>query len=198
MPMHPKTFQIRLVHHYRHLSDAPCVFRLHANTAQDALDWVARVFVGIDVAPTLRRWQEQGSSPIRVGNDDPVIIIDCDAFRSPKGYAACKGAEAQPQHGAFRISAEDAGAEMLRLFLSLQNERKRWMTSFVFMKDAYEKGRAPNWTRDRLVELKHACEMTLLWQDNLWQEYLAVQRTAALDPALDLPAERQMAASDAE
>ncbi len=180
--MHPKTFNILLRRPLGLATQLPYVFYLHADSAREALDWVARTFEGIDIQPTLHRWVNPSVQP-RVGNSDPVVVIDCDHFRNRSrvgGRFVLK--ETPPGH--FRRSEAEVTADLLKIFKNLQEEHLRLMGSFAGLKTAYEREPVA-WYLTRLDELKQAADNALRWQANLWPEYLA--RAQAQVQALALP-----------
>lgn len=175
--MHPKTFNIRLHRPFGLLTQHPYVFHLHAASAREALDWVARVFDGIDIHPTLQRWANPSTIP-RVGNTDPVSVIDCDAFRIRAREGGKSELRETPQ-GHFRRSEQDITDELLKVFNHLHSEHLRLVQSFQHMKRAYERDGVA-WYFERVAEIKAAAENALRWKAAMWWEYLSRARSDIL------------------
>lgn len=180
--MHPKTFNILLRRPLGLATQLPYVFYLHAESAREALDEVARLFDGVDIAPTLHRWANP-STQSRVGNADPVVVIDCDSFRN-RARVGGRFVERETVPGQYRRSPEEVTADLLKIFKNLQEEHLRLVDSFAGLKRAYERHPVA-WYLKRLEELKQAADNALRWQANLWPEYLARARSQV--QALTLP-----------
>ena len=172
--MHPKTYQVHVRRPFGLLTRHAYIFHLHEESALAALLWVSRVFKGVDIEPTLRSWAAPKRDIPRVGNTDPVYILDCDSFRSRQRIGGKLVAKDTPP-GHFRRSSEEVSTDLLKLFNLLQDERSRLTESFEPLKHCYERG-GPEWYRERLVQIKAAVENALRWQANVWVEYLPTQQ----------------------
>lgn len=181
--MHPKTFNVRLTRPFSKGDGTSISLHLHVESAQDALAWTTRVFEGVNIAPTLQRWQLPRSEKPRVGNSDPVVIVDCDAFQTSQRAAGLQAAPTPP--GASRRSVQEVQDDLFQAFERVANAHRRYAQTFQQLKASYEKGREPAWMYERLKEYKQICELTLKWQDNLWSEYKGTLAHRGLEmPAL--------------
>lgn len=176
--MHPKTYFIRLHQPFGALTGQPYLMYLHAKTPMEALLWVARVFEGIDVQTTLRKWQALAPATVRIGCSDPVTVHDCDGYRRHQRKGGMR-VVLPAVEGEFRRSVEDVTHDLLKVFNHLQDERTRFARSFAAMKCSYEAGEAA-WYFDRLEQLKASADKALVWQTNVWAEYLKTQQRQKL------------------
>lgn len=187
--MQPKTYLIRLCRPFSVESAIPYIFYLHAETKEAALEWLARVFTGIDVETTRRRWTEPRPAIPRVGCTDPVSLQDCDNFRSRKRVNG--QFVTQPVvPGEFRRSAHEVADGLYKIFMNLQEERSRMMRTFEHFTTCYARDGRP-WQYERLREMKAGISRALVWQENLWLEYLRTQQSLSFE----LPVERELAAA---
>jgi hypothetical protein len=187
--MQPKTYAVRLCRPFGTFTENAYLLYVHAESSHDALAWVARVFTGIDIVPTLQRWGRPRTGIPQVGNTDPVSIHDCDAYRSRKRVGGKFVVQETPP-GHFRRSSEECSADLLKIFNNLQSERTRLLQAFEHFSRAYERDGVA-WYRTRLLELKAAIERATLWQGSVWAEYWPTQQ----DPLLSIPVECQALAA---
>lgn len=145
----------------------PYIFYLHTNTQHEALNWVSRIFEGINVAPTLRRWSRTALVP-NIGNSDPVVISDCDLFKTPE-----------------RKSEEAVFERLQDVCANLKQEVEKFTQSFHSMCANYIK-HPVEWEYERMVELKRGAELAEVWYKNLSQEMLKhpLHKTLTLPPIL--------------
>lgn len=177
--MHPKTYFIRLHRPFGELTLNPYLMYLHAESPFAALMWVARVFEGIDVQTTMNKWQAPAPAVPRVGCNDPVTVHDCDLYRSRKRVNG--SLVTQPlEPGHFRRSQEEVTQDLLKVFHHLQDERTRALASFEhFRRNCEVQERA--WYFERMEQLKHNAQKALVWQANVWAEYLKSQQALTLE-----------------
>jgi hypothetical protein len=163
--MNPKTFQIHLRQPFGQLTQHVYLCCIHAETREQAWEWVSRVFPGasleassatIDASQSLRK----------VGDSRPVSVIDCDAFSLQKGR---RGHEQWPI-GHWRRSSGEVAAGLYRVFESLQQERVYHQKAYAFDCQCYERsGKETDYAQAsaRLAVLNKI----LSWQDAVWAEY---------------------------
>ena len=179
--MHPKTYFIHLHKPFGFLTTHAFMLYGHFESAPEALAWVDRVFPGLDVEATRKRWAEPpaASSVPRVGLSLQVNIRDCDKHRETKRVAGKRVIVPTPV-GHFRRDEADVTADLLKIFNLLQELRMQWTSSFQMLKRDYEERGTPA-RRQRLLEIKHAVETAMTWQTNLWGEYLKAQQRIVLE-----------------
>lgn len=182
--MNPKTFHVILSRPFSHLYDS-FSFYLHADTREEVLAWVERVFEGIKVviAPP------PPPGVIRVGNRDSVKILDCDRFRPSKRVAG-KVVFEQGIPGQFRHPENDVRDDLLKVFRQLQKIRLSLAANFEIYKTIYEKHGGRRQDLEKLQEDKVAYALAFQWEINVWQEYL----TYASKLELVMPEAKDLAA----
>lgn len=170
--MNPKSFQVSLRRPLGPSCTDPFIFFIHADSAQDALRWVAQTFEGIDILPTLEFWANPPNPPKvpSVGNRRPVSIIDCDQFVRRRRVNG-RFEKLQTEPGEFRRSEADVTNDLRRLFDTLHSAHRRLTESFAHLKKSYEE--QPTTHRYRqLEEVKRGAERAQLWMTNVWIQYL--------------------------
>jgi hypothetical protein len=180
--MNPKTFFVRLCRPFGFMTEESYLFYLHVGSAVEAFSWVERVFEGIDTRQT--------PAPLRprVGNSDPVSVVDCDLYRKHARVGGHLRAVDTP-HGHFRRSEQEVVADLHKVFQNLRSERVRLAKSFAWIKTCYARDGLA-WQFERLELLKQMHDKARQWEDNVWREYL----TIAPGEELVLPEKRALAA----
>lgn len=176
--MNPKTFQIHLRKPFGGLTQFVYVFRIHAETCDAAVAWVARIFPGADVEPAKHLHENPPLAP-KVGDSRPVSIIDCDAFSRRKNRRGSASPEYWPE-GHWRCSQEVVSKDLEKILGNLQEERLRHKKAFAFDCACYERS-GREWDHMRVRERKAAIEKALLWQSLLWAEYLVFEQQHILE-----------------
>jgi hypothetical protein len=180
--MNPKTFFVRLCRPFDFLTEQAYLFYLHVESAAEAFAWVERVFEGIDTRQTPAQLRP------RIGNSDPVSVIDCDLYRKHARVDGHIRAVDTPL-GHFRRSGQEVIADLHKIFENLRSERVRLARSFASMKTGYERG-GPAWQFERLELMKQMHDKARHWEANVWHEYMTM---AGLEE-LVLPEKRALAA----
>jgi hypothetical protein len=178
--MNPKTFQVSLKRPFALLTRQAYLFHVHAGSHHEALEWVQQLFEGVDVKPTLYRWANPSAMP-RIGNSDPVCIIDCDAFRRSTRRGG-KHVTLETPEGEFRRSEEEVCSDLRKIFSHLQEQY------YVSREDAQAAHRDfLRYGREndklRISAAIHNVQKARKWMDNLWGE-LQKQENALFEAEL--------------
>lgn len=182
--MHPRTFQIVLSKPFGVITQHAYVFKIHADSWDGALAWVARVFPGIDIERT-RQMHLNRTPPVppqlaRPGNSSPVSIIDCDAFSRRKGRQGTAAWNEFWPEGHWRCSSTDVADDLAKILAHLQSERLHHQKAFAFDCACYERNGRP-WEYARAEERRAAIEKALTWQEALWAEYRLLERARVFE-----------------
>ena len=169
--MLPKTYLVHLNNPLGASTRFPYIFYLHTQDHHEALQWVSRIFEGVNIQPTLSRWNRTSVNPT-IGNGDPVVISDCDLFSN------------QARH-----SRESVFERLQDICANLEREVKNFTASFHSMHHNYMRHPVA-WEYDRMAELKKYAELAEVWYKNLSRELLnhPLQKTLTMPPVLHLKA----------
>jgi len=169
--MHHKTYFVQLRRPFGELTPNSYMLYIHADTPMDAVLWVEKVFDGLNVQPLLRKLQAPVPTTVRIGCNDSIVLHDCDHY--PRG-----------RNGEFRRSEEDVTHELLRVFNNLEKDRTSMVQSFVTMSRKYNMVKLDEAEPyfEKLANLKSCAHKALVWQTNLWSEYLNVQQQLLVMP----------------
>lgn len=177
--MHPKTFHIvvrRGICNGLHL-------HLHAEDWRTALARLTALLPGVNVEPTVLRWEGKRTDLRPIGNNDPVILMDCDVFRKRRRVNG-RMVALPMEPGEFRKSEDDVASDLLKAFRQLEEDRQGIFRSFAAMERHYPE-MPTAYKYQQMVDMKETAERYLTWQNNLWAEYSRLQASRA--PALVLP-----------
>lgn len=188
--MLPKTFYIRARSSFKGMSYRVFV---HAPSASAALEWAARVFEGVDTAPTLRRWAEAPRAVPRVGNSDPVVVHDCDRYRN-RTRVSGRFVVLETEPGQYRRSTAEVAASLREAANQLHDDRARLCQSFASFSREYARSPTDR-LFERLTELKAEAARLWVWQKHVTTEHLVVQDV--LESGLELPARVAVSAATA-
>jgi hypothetical protein len=169
--MLPKTFNVHL-RPFQTFAQNVYLFDIHATDREEALSWVERVFVGLDTAPTRKRWENRSTIP-KVGNTDPVVIHDCDAFRKSKFVQGVRQI-VSAEDGEFRHSETEVANGLYRVFQHLQEDRIYLQDSAKSLEELLEKKSVQGYI-GRVELLRQLAQPVLTWQHNLWNEYFRLE-----------------------
>lgn len=163
----PKTYLIHLNRPLGASTHHPYIFYIHAKEQHEALRWVLRIFEEINVYPTLRRWNKT-ALVTTIGNSDPVVISDCDLFRTPE-----------------RKTQEFVFERLQDIQENLRDEVAKFTASFHSMHQNYLKHPVA-WEYERMAELKKYAELAEIWYKNLSKELLKhpLNKSLTMPPVL--------------
>ena len=165
-----RTFQIAFKKPFGHFTAHAYYFHLHADSHEEALQWVERVFPEIETASLRKRWAEPKPKVPRVGMSTAVSVIDVDALN--------KG-----QDGRWRRTKDEIKEELESIFDKLGKERKDFVKSYPDHVKHYE--RAPSeHSFNRLTDLRRYVAAIQRWRAALWS---AIQEMDDADAAMPLP-----------
>jgi len=169
--MYPKTFRVRIYHPFGPMTKSletsnSYMFRIHSSDFQETLNWVARVFPGVDL-------QYKSESTYRIGNTDPISIIDCDVFKK-RGYLDGKRVEIETPEGFFRVSSEEVANGLFRLIEKINEDYKQCLRIIKNFNKVYRKSES-EYHLKRIIEAKKGIHYSKVWMGNLMNEYLSIQ-----------------------
>lgn len=166
----PRTFQVAFKKPFGHFTAHAYHFHLHADSHEEALQWVERVFPGIETASLRKRWAEPRPKVPRVGMSTSVSVIDVDALRSG-------------QDGRWRRTPEEIKLGLEKIFERLGEEQRRFINDYPSHVKQYE--RCPSETYfNRLTDLRRYVADIQRWCDTLW---LTLREMNDVEAAMPLP-----------
>lgn len=166
----PRTFQVAFKKPFGHFTAHAYHFHLHADSHEDALQWVERVFPEIETASLRKRWAEPRPKVPRVGMSTSVSVIDVDALRSG-------------QDGRWRRTPEEIKLGLEKIFEKLGEEQRRFIRDYPSHVKQYDL--CPSETYfTRLMDLRRHVGDIQRWRDALWS---AIQGMNDVEAAMPLP-----------
>lgn len=174
--MNPKTFQISF---NAPVSSQSYLFYLHAESKEAALEWVEQTLPGIDTEPTRRRWALPPANPPRIGNSDPVRILDLDLCSRTVRYRSSAQVVCRPE-GYYRVTEAQVQAGMVKIFEQLRTDRAELKRSFISLKSAQERSWT-DWQQARLIDMKARWDRSKVWEANLWSLLHKTEETLELE-----------------
>ena len=183
--MNPKTFQISFK---APVTQQPYLFCIHAESKEAALAWVEQTFAGIDTAPTRSRWSLPPANAPRIGNSDPVRIVDLDRCSITIRQGSSVVRERAPE-GHYRVTASQVQVGLVKIFEQLREDRAELKRNFLSLKSAQERS-WNDWQQNRLIDMKTRWDRSKVWESNL----LALVHHAEESTELKLPEKKLLAA----
>jgi hypothetical protein len=170
--MNPKTFRVMIYQPYGPetwslASKDLYSFNIHAADLEDATNWVARVFPGIDV-------HHKSDRDYKVGCADPVHIIDCDVL---KKYAFVDGKRVaiDAPEGSLRRTPKEIARGLFRVITTINKDYTECLRIAEYSSRMYEKFKLEHY-RDRANVAKGAAQLAAAWIANLMKECLTLQQ----------------------
>lgn len=166
----PRTFQVAFKKPFGHFTTHAYHFHLHADSHEDALQWVERVFPGIETASLRKRWAEPRPKVPRVGMSTSVSVIDVDALRNG-------------QDGRWRRTPEEIKRGLEKILDKLGEEQRRFIKEYPNHVKQYE--RYPSETYfNRLADMRRYVADIQRWCDTLW---LTLREMNDVEASMPLP-----------
>lgn len=187
--MKPKTFEVALRPDKKSGGAFDLRYRifLHADSKEDAFRWVADTFPSVDLQPTLLRWARPVGSAARIGNDDPVVIVDRDDYRRAQWTNGRRVAVPYPA-GELRRSEVEVAGSLFDTLVRLREDEDRLRRSFEQFTVSYTRhGRQLEY--ERMLQIRGFLHWLPQWQERVWISYLKA-RPACLP---SMPVYRQAA-----
>jgi hypothetical protein len=173
--MNPKTFRIMIYQPYGPetwslVSKNMYSFNIHASDLDEATNWVARIFPGIDV-------HQKSDRNYKVGCADPVHIIDCDAIKK-YGFVDGKRVPIKTPEGYYRRTPKEIARGLFRIISTINKDYTECLRIADYSSRMYEKFKLDHY-RDRAAVAKKAAQLASPWIANLMTEYITIQRNIA-------------------
>jgi len=166
----PRTFQVVFKKPFGHFTAHAYHFHLHADSHEDALQWVERVFPGIETASLRKRWAEPTPKAPRVGMSTSVSVIDVDAMKSG-------------QDGRWRKTKDEVKEGLEHIFEKLGKEQKDFVKSYPHHVKQYERYPSEHYF-NRLTDLRRYVAAIQCWRNALWS---VIQEMDASESLMPLP-----------
>lgn len=166
----PRTFQVAFKKPFGYFTSQVYYFHLHADSHEDALEWVERVFPEIETASLRKRWAEPKPKVPRVGMSTSVSVIDVDAMKSG-------------QDGRWRKTKEEVKEGLEDIFEKLNKEKKQFLKSYPNHVQQYKRYPSEHYF-NRLTDLCSHVAVIQRWRAALWS---AIQEIDASEAAMPLP-----------
>lgn len=176
----PKTFHVIIRRPFGPLVSHGLHLYVHQDTWKAALGWVESTFPGVDTRPTACRKNAVPSAFARVGNGDPVVIQDVDAFGITQRVGG-RFVRTKAPTGHWRHSSESVADDLLKAALFLRDHSENLARSFRGLRLQYERGDTQAWTYDRLLEMKFFIERADVWRNNVFRQYNELHPQRVLD-----------------
>jgi hypothetical protein len=170
--MNPKTFRVMIYQPYGTetwglVSKDMYSFNIHASDLQEASNWVARVFPGIDV-------RLKSDRLYKVGCSDPVHIFDCDVLKK-YGFVDGERVPVETPEGYYRRSSKEIAEGLFRLITMINKDYTECLNIAEYSSQMYEKFGIEHYRKRANVALG-AAKLAVVWLDNLTKEYLSLQQ----------------------
>lgn len=166
----PRTFQVAFKKPFGHFTNHAYHFHLHADSHEEALQWVERVFPGIETASLRKRWAEPRPKVPRVGMSTSVSVIDVDAMKSG-------------QDGRWRKTKDEVKEGLEDIFEKLGKEQKDFVNGYPHHVKQYERYPSEHYF-NRLIDLRRHVAAIQRWRATLWS---AIQEMDASEASMPLP-----------
>lgn len=192
--LHPKTFHVRIRPPFGAQVLPGLSLYVHGETWQGVLSWVESTFPGVDTRPTVFRKNAASSSRPRIGNNDPVVIQDVDAFGITMRIGG-RFVQSPAPEGHWRHSVETVAQGLFEVATVLREQSVSLTRSFQSQRHLYERGAPTDSAYNRLGAIKASIERADVWHDNVWRQYCATRLLRDLDMPERHPATENLASA---